>query len=323
MEIFIQIAIFVAGAFSGLSDVFFAAVSDGGILLPAGGAVTLAFAAAITYSDIPAEVLAVVRRWHGSIDEQFGNIDNLVVNIQGHTAWGTPSVFSQIVTNRSLLATLIPKCRSPLGSPAERGQRSILLKMTVGMCLAQVRAWAYMKYYDGVLTINDVHTLGFLLPGEMGGHRDRTEAIDVLAEVKASIINADVICAIIDQSVDKNAALVAHGWPSGVRQALIVITASDGVTEVVRRMTTSLHTDIQMPEGSHGKQFLIKASFLRHIDDQPRFGPQPTFSMPLTTEDLIATLDRQQHEEFEAHIRTIERHRLETEPLTARNPATE
>jgi hypothetical protein len=62
MELLMQISIFVAGAFSGLADVFFAAVSDGRFLLPAGGAVTLALAAAITYSDIPAEVLAVARQ---------------------------------------------------------------------------------------------------------------------------------------------------------------------------------------------------------------------------------------------------------------------
>jgi hypothetical protein len=43
-----------------------------------------------------------------------------------------------------------------------------------------------------------------------------------------------------------------------------------------------------MPDDSHGKQFFIKASFLHHIDDAPRFIPQPTFSMPLTTEDLAA-----------------------------------
>jgi hypothetical protein len=55
-----------------------------------------------------------------------------------------------------------------------------------------------------------------------------------------------------------------------------------------RGYTTRLHNDIDMPAGSRGKQFIIKAAFLRHISDKPRFGSEPTFSMPLTTEDLVA-----------------------------------
>jgi hypothetical protein len=51
-----------------------------------------------------------------------------------------------------------------------------------------------------------------------------------------------------------------------------------------------------------GRQFIIKASFLKHVNDEPRFGNEPTFSMPLTTEDLAATLDRQHHEEYECVI---------------------
>jgi hypothetical protein len=94
-----------------------------------------------------------------------------------------------------------------------------------------------------------------------------------------------------------------------------VITAADGKTEVYRHLTTHLHNDVRMPEGSHGKQFIIKASFLRHVDDEPRFGNEPTFSMPLTTEDLAATLDRQHHEEYEAQLREVERLRQESEQL--------
>ncbi|MDR0756534.1 MAG: hypothetical protein LBF85_01650 [Tannerella sp.] len=108
-----------------------------------------------------------------------------------------------------------------------------------------------------------------------------------------------------------------HAWHPGVHNATIVIMASDGVTEVIRRMTTHVSTEIKMPAGSHGKQFIAKASFLKHIDDTPRFGPEPTFSMPLTTEDLAAALDRQHHEDFEAYVREIERHRQEIEQLEA------
>jgi hypothetical protein len=72
-----------------------------------------------------------------------------------------------------------------------------------------------------------------------------------------------------------------------------------------------------MPEGSHGKQFIIKAAFLRHVNDEPRFGNEPTFSMPLTTEDLAASLDHQHHADFEAQLQEVERARQEIARLQA------
>jgi hypothetical protein len=122
---------------------------------------------------------------------------------------------------------------------------------------------------------------------------------------------------VIDQSAGENAAQVKHGWPPGVKTALIVITAADGKTEIHRQFTTRLHNDIRMPDGSHGKQFIIKASFLKHINDEPRFGSEPTFSMPLTTEDLAATIDRQHYEDFESQLQELERQRQEIERLHA------
>jgi hypothetical protein len=104
-----------------------------------------------------------------------------------------------------------------------------------------------------------------------------------------------------------------------VRKALIVITAADGKTEVHRLTTTRLHNDIHMPEGSHGKQFIIKASFLKHLDDAPRFGSDATFSMPLTTKDLAAGIHRQHQDEMEDMLQEIERLRREIERLKAKN----
>jgi hypothetical protein len=264
-------------------------------------------------------VLAGIRRWHGSIDDQFAAIDNLVSVIEAHQpAWPIPAdLLALLIGNRDSLQTLISKCRTNLATRADREQRNALLKSTVGYCLLQVKIWAYGEFSAGVLTAEDVHLIGFLLPGESGGHHGRTEATDARAEVKVTVLNEDFIRVVIDQSAGENAGQVAHGWPQGVRNALIVITATDGKTEVYRRQTTRLHNDIQMPAGSHGKQFIIKASFLKHVDDEPRFGNEPTFSMPLTTEDLAAALDRQHHEDFEAQVRETERHRQEVERLQA------
>ncbi|MDR0349579.1 MAG: hypothetical protein LBH90_08845, partial [Tannerella sp.] len=248
---------------------------------------------------------------------QFNNISNAADTLAARqTDWSVPQdMLKQLTDNRNELAILIVKCRSNNGSPADRMLRNSLLKPTVALCLTQVKSWALTQHYAGVLTADDVHLLGFFLPGDIAGHRDRKDATDVLAEVKVAIINMDNIRVVIDRANAENAALVRHGWPQGVRQALIVIMAADGVTEVYRQMSSRLHTDIKMPHGSHGKQFIIKAAFLRHMDDQPKFGNEPTFSMPLTTEDLAAARDRQRHEDFEAQIREVERHRRDTDHL--------
>jgi hypothetical protein len=287
-----------------------------------GSGVTLAFAVVASTSNtsnIAEGVLAAARRWHGTIDDQFSNINNFVTLVLSHQpAWVIPEELLLLLTaNRDQLQELINKCRSTAGSTADRTLRNTLLKSTVGICLMQGKIWAYGEYAAGVLTADDVHLLGFLLPGENGGRHARTEATDVVAEVKANVINADFVRVVIDQSSGENAAQVSHGWPAGVRNALIVITAADGKTEVHRQITTRLHNDIRMPEGSHGKQFIIKAAFLRHVNDEPRFGNSPTFSMPLTTEDLAAALDRQHHETFEAQLQEVERARREIERLQA------
>jgi hypothetical protein len=300
---------------------FLSSIFDGAqVSFLAGGGLTLAVAlGAVAHGNITEGVLANARRWHGSIDSQFAAINNLTDTLLAHgPEWNVPpEMLSQLTGNRDRLQALINRCRTNDASGADREQRNSLLKSTVGYCLLQVRLWVYGEYATGVMTANDVHLLGFLLPGEAGGHHARAEATDVMAEVKVRVINEDFIRVVIDQSADENAAQVMHGWPTGVRNALIVITAADGKTEVYRQLTTQLHNDIQMPEGSHGKQFIISAAFLKHVNDAPRFGNAPTFSMPLNTKDLAAALDRQHHEDFEEQMREVERQRQEIERLHA------
>jgi hypothetical protein len=316
MNTLFEILNLAAGLIADLANLFQHAFPDSGSPL------TLAFAVTVTYGSIPEALIAANRRWHGGIDDQFSNISNLYQTLQTHEKdWEVPSdMMTELATDRSEINRLIEQCRSNYASPADRAHRNAILKSTVGYCLLQVKIWSYAQFTSGNITAEDVHLLGFFLPGETGGNRERTEATDVVAQVKVKIITADIARVIIDQSATDNAAQVMHGWPFGVKHALIVITAADGKTEVVRLFTTKLHNDIKMPEGSHGCQFLIKASFLKHLDDEPRFGNQPTFSMPLTTEDLVATVDHQHHADFEETIREIERHRLEIEQLQQQLP---
>ncbi|MDR2119497.1 MAG: hypothetical protein LBP64_01300 [Tannerella sp.] len=309
------------GTLSSHACLFLSSLLSGEVFTPSGSGLTLAFALGMAgYGNIAEGVMTNVRRWHGKIEDRFTAVNNLVNIITANQpAWPIPAdLLTQLTGKRDDLQSLIHLCRTSHASPADRALRNSLLKSTVSLCLIQVKIWAYAEFSAGVLTADDVHLLGFLLPGEIGGRRSRTEATNIVAEVKVKVINEDFIRVVIDRSAGENAALTAHGWPYGVRNALIVITSADGKTEVYRRMTTRLHNKIRMPDGSHGKQFIIKASFLKHVDDEPHFGNAPTFSMPLTTEDLVVALSRQHHEGYEAQLREeIERQRQLIEQLSA------
>jgi hypothetical protein len=232
--------------------------------------------------------------WHGSISNKFYCISNLADVAKEHQSqWAMPpEMYNALVEGCEKLHDLIDKCRTIFRSPADRLHRDSLFKSMTDLCLVQIRMWAYGQFSEGKLTADDVHQMSFLLPGETGGRHRRKEATDIIPEVKVRVINADFIRVIIDHSAGENAALAAHGWPQGVEHALIVIIAADGMAEIYRRLTTRLHTNIEMPKGSHGKQFLVKAAFLMHVDDEPRFSGEKTFSMPLTTEDLAARYNK-------------------------------
>ncbi|MDR1681265.1 MAG: hypothetical protein LBS12_05735 [Prevotellaceae bacterium] len=257
-----------------------------------GSGVTLAFAlGVVTRNDIPGGVLTNIHRWRGKITNKFAGINNLVTVLGAHlTPWDVPmTLYNTLLENRNALDALIRKCRSNDGSATDRLMRNTLLKTTIGLCRSQAKAWAINAYYAGVLTIDDVHLLGFFVPGETSGAHARQEATDSVPEVKTKIINMDYVRVIIDQARDENAGPVQRGWPKGVRYAQIVIFAADGTTEIFRQMTTRLHTDIRMPEGSHGRHFLVMAAFLKHVNDAPRYSAQMTFSMPISTSDLLAS----------------------------------
>jgi hypothetical protein len=246
-----------------------------------------------------------IRQWHGSTSEKMENINNLTDQILNHE-WPIPAdMLKELTDSRLELRALIEKCHTPLASTYDRSRRNALLKQTASFCLHRIKGWAIGRHALGDISAEEIHLLGFRLPGEIGGNRKRAEPTDARAEVKVNIISPDYIKVVLDQSAGQNAALVKRGWPAGVRHAVIVALSADGKTEVFRYFTTRLHNDIRMPEGLHGKLFIIKAAFLRHINDDPRFGgASPTFSMPLSTEDLVAVQERQR--EMEDLLKNLE-----------------
>jgi hypothetical protein len=279
--------------------------------------ITFAILPVVMKGEITDALLANVRRWHGKIDEQFANINNLVVQIEAHKEWELDNeTLNFLKRQRDALQVLNAKCNAGEASPKEHRERSAMLKTTVGFCLMQMKLWAYNLYNTGMMTITQLHDLHFLLPNETGGHHDRGGATKELPDIKVKVVNMDNIEVVLDQANVENAALVRSGWPKGVKQAVIVILASDGVTEVYHQMTTRLYNEIEMPAGSRGKMFIAKAAFLAHIDDEPKFSSQQTtFSMPQTTEDLAIILNNQHHDDFEANVREVEAHRRDVERL--------
>ena len=317
MTFLIESIILLAGTISDLLHSF---------LSSHGGIVTAMAVGVSADGGLTEAMLAHVRNWHLSIEKKFSNVKTLYGLIADHQPVGPvpddlgstdpapgsastraliwpidAALYAQLRGYVVKLEELIEKCKSPAASAFDRADRNSLLKTTVTFCLVQMKAWAYGLFAIGTITTDDLHKLGFLAPGEKGGSHERTEATRALAEVKVSVLNEDSIHVVIDQSSDQNAGPVIHGWPQGVKQALIVVLDADGTTEVVHQLTTHLHNTIRMPEGSHGKLFIIKAAFLKHIDDAPLFGNEPTFSMPLTTADLASGKEElaRQKEELE------------------------
>jgi hypothetical protein len=237
---------------------------------------------------ITESVFSAIRRWRGGIGDRFNCIDNLFRRLAEHQSqWNVPpDMFAQLSDSHGRLEKLIDKCHSLASSSIDRMQRNALLGPTVRFCRIEVKAWVHGQYSAGILAADDVHQLGFLLPGEIGGHRRRKAPTRELAEVKVRVLGTDWIRVVIDHSANKNAARVAGGWPTGVRNALIVIVTVNG-TEVYRRLTTRLHNSICMPTSSRGKTFIVRAAFLRHVGDEPHFSNEQTFTMPLATEDLV------------------------------------
>jgi hypothetical protein len=274
-------------------------------------------------SKIPESVMENIRRWRGGIDDRVANIDNI---IQGMTEkkneWGVSTeMLDKLTESREKLGELMGECGSSYASSNARHERNSLLKALTDYCRKTVRIWAYGQYEAGVMSALDVHRLAFLLPGEQGGRRGRHDPTHELASVKVKLVNAEFVRIILDRAVANNSALVTHSWPHGVRNAIIVILTADGATEVVRQVTSRLHNTISMPEGSHGKAFIVKAAFLKHVDDTPRFSNPIVFSMPLTVVDFDKVLNHIEVPMSEMERLRIEnrRLRLENERLLAEN----
>jgi hypothetical protein len=291
-------------------SVFLASLLHEGSLWVIGSGLAVAFAALpSSYGGIQEVFLERAKKWHGSIADRFANIDHMytVAVVDIHQSWDLPAdIKTKLTECVLLLRILFPKCKSKDCSPKDRAERDTWLKTGVELCVGPIKLWVFGMYAQGSITLDEVHRMGFLLPGENAGRRVRAVATDVLAVATTRIVSADIVRVVIDQADAKNAAQVVHGWPKGVNHALIVIK-NEHKKEVYREITSKLHTDIKMPEGSHGKLFYVEASFLKHMNDEPRFGPEPSFTMPYKTEDVVDLLQKQNEEEVEQHRLDVER----------------
>jgi hypothetical protein len=293
----------------------FSALTDAGLPVEAGGGL---MALALSAAGVPLTeaVLAAARNWHAGMPERFANVKNVVATLDSHElSWSVPAaMLSYLTTNRTALQALVDKCDTNNASANDRAHRDALLSEMVDYCLHDVFYWCNGCLYAKTMTVKDIHDLGFLLRGETGGHHSRAEATDAKVEVKVRIAGDCYIRVVVDQAADENAGPVKRAWPKGIHHAVIAILTADGKKEIKREITTRVYNDIRMPEDSRGKLFIIKAAFLAHVNDDPRFNSnEPTFSIPLTTEDLAATLESQRQEEAKERALSAELHRREVE----------
>jgi hypothetical protein len=252
--------------------------------------IIFAFAVVVlSRSKVPESVWEAVKKWRrGTVNEQYGNLTNVAGTLDSHElGWSVPApMLAKLKGYRTKLQPLMDKCNARKASKLETAQRKSLLKEAVNYCLYDVEHWACGVCRDGEITREELHDLAFVLKEERGGYRARLEPTDVVPEVKVRVVDADIVEVVVDQASNENAGPVRNGWPKGVRYVRIIVTADDGKTEILRHDSVTLRNRLRMPDGSHGKLFLLKAAFLKHLDDVPAFSAEPSFTMPFTTEDL-------------------------------------
>jgi hypothetical protein len=320
-----EILIHWAGSFSDPVGTCLSLLSNGGAFLTNGGALLAAGGALLSPASAlvgePAKMQesfrAAARRWHGNIGERFANIDHLVRVAEEHQKeWKMPDdLFDTLIDLRDQLEIIVPHCLSGDVRPTDRAERDRLLANGVYLCRNPVKEWAYGKLADGTMTVDDIHSLCLFAPGDIGGHRTRTSETNELAKLAVQVIGSDMVRIVFTHSAGKNAVGATHGWPTGVRYALIVIRAVADRSEVIRRITTRRYNTIAMPQGSHGKHFLVQVALLKHVEDTPRFGPQQTFTLPLSTEEIFQSRVEKESNEMEEMRRKMERMAAELEVL--------
>jgi hypothetical protein len=278
-----------------LANAYLPVVVDGKLSLLAGGGSDHAFSLALAAvaavpggrGKIPEGLLAILHRWHGTYHERFVNLANFASTLQAHKDWPVPAWLPAFVTDLGELRGLMEKCESNTASPLDRARRDTLIDAMVKRCKSEGLVYAQDACLQGLITRDDVHSLGFLMPGETGGYHGRVEPTRVIALCKVTVLNPDFVEIVVDQSTGENAAQVKNGWPPGVKHVAISIIAVEGRAEVLRKISTHQHNTIEMPAGSRGKEFIATAAFLQHVDDAPLFGNEETFSMPLRTRDML------------------------------------
>jgi hypothetical protein len=260
-----------------------------------------------------AAVLSTAKRWHGNMSDKLANIDALTNLLKANLdAWDVPTdMMSLLNICRNRLQTLVSFCKTTASSTNDRIDRDSLFKSTIEYCLHDVKFWALGLLHAGKITLDDYHKMGFLVPGETGGTHKRAEETDAKAEVKVRILGPDRIEVIVDQAAEENAAQVKHGKPEGVRYVQIVLYNTETGEEIHEEKGTHLRKKVDIPAQYHGKQLGIKAAFLMHVDDKPNFGDGAIFSMPLTTQDLIAAFEHQHSIDMEARSKAVEIHKQE------------
>jgi hypothetical protein len=229
----------------------------------------------------------VVKNWHGSLDAQFTNIENLYSGLQAlQPTWGVPMQLMTVLADKvPLLEKAVMKCRERNAGPVDFDIRRSLTKELVDFSLDTARNIVFGAYGQKEITIHDVHRLGFMLMSESGGAHGRAIPNKVQAEAKVQVMDYSNINLVVDKASHEDAGPVTEGWPEGAKTVKVLISDIHG-KEVLQLMSAHLHTQIHLPDWVRGKQLVLRAAFLKHVDDEPVYSNEVTFTMPLMIRDI-------------------------------------
>jgi hypothetical protein len=234
------------------------------------------------------EQVRLNKGWHKSITEKMHCLTNLdnKLTLDGEY-WGMdPAVLTQ---NHALYVQIEPYYTLYLSGDARNSELVIfrrLLGEDVEYALDVVKPDAIGRCGVGAMDISDLNSLGFLMPNQGKGRHERSGENEIVPETNAKVTAIDTVMVTVDNALDKHGNRTKGSKPKGVKQILIVLQDEKGV-EIFNKMFTKTQVYIDIDQKYRGEIILVRAAFLKHVDDTPHFGEPVAVSMPKDIADIL------------------------------------
>jgi hypothetical protein len=158
------------------------------------------------------------------------------------------------------------------------------------MYIRGVRGWAIgATNATKKMSIIDLNDLGFELPEQRGGHKERKAPYEGIAEVNVKVDAMDSILITVDNAENKHSNKTRRSKPKGVAYVIYTVSDANG-NEIFRSIDTRTQIQVKLDPKYRGRVLRVNAAFLTHTNDTPNFSMPQTVSMPHGLDD-----DFQQH----------------------------